>query len=62
MNTNGDLWPDVPKDAFAFMGYATNRCYVVPSLDLIVVRLGYGSQPIGPVEIPLKSIVAAVLK
>jgi hypothetical protein len=34
------------------MGYATNRCYVVPSLDLVVVRLGYGPQPIGPVEIP----------
>jgi CubicO group peptidase (beta-lactamase class C family) len=60
VNTDGDLWPHVPKDAFAFMGYGTNRCYVVPSLDLIVVRLGYGPQPIGPVEIPLTSIVAAV--
>ena len=60
VNTDGQLWPHVPKDAFAFMGYATNRCYVVPSLDLVVVRLGYGPQPIGPVEIPLTSIVAAV--
>lgn len=62
VNTEGDLWPHVPKDAFAFMGYATNRCYVVPSLDLVVVRLGYGPQPIGPVEIPLTSIVAAVAR
>ena len=60
VNTDGQLWPHVPKDAFAFMGYATNRCYVVPSLDLVVVRLGYGPQPIGPVETPLTSIVAAV--
>jgi CubicO group peptidase (beta-lactamase class C family) len=60
VNTDGKLWPRVPKDAFAFMGYATNRCYVVPSLDLVVVRLGYGPQPIGPVEIPLTSIVAAI--
>ena len=62
VNTDGQLWPYVPKDAFAFMGYATNRCYVVPSLDLVVVRLGYGPQPIGPVEIPLTSMVAAVAR
>ena len=62
VNTDGKLFPGVPKNAFAFMGYATNRCYVVPSLDLVVVRLGYGPTPIGPVEIPLGSIVATVLK
>ena len=62
VNTDGKLWPQVPKDAFAFMGYATNRCYVVPSLDLVVVRLGYGPQPIGPVEIPLTSVTAAIAK
>jgi len=60
VNTDGKLWPHVSKDAFAFMGYATNRCYVVPSLDLVVVRLGYGPQPIGPREIPLSSIVATI--
>jgi len=40
VNTNG-RWPGVPKDAFAFSGFASNRCYIVPSLDLVVVRLGY---------------------
>lgn len=62
VNTDGKLWPGAPRDAFAFMGYATNRCYVVPSLDLIVVRLGYGPTPIGPVEIPITAIVGTVLK
>jgi CubicO group peptidase (beta-lactamase class C family) len=62
VNTDGHLWPHIPKDAFAFMGYATNRCYVVPSLDLVVVLLGYGPQPIGPVDTPLAAIVAAVAK
>ena len=62
VNTDGKLFPGVPKDAYAFMGYATNRCYIVPSLDLVVVRLGYGPTPIGPVEIPLGSIVATVVK
>jgi hypothetical protein len=34
----------------------------VPSLDLVVVRVGYGPQPIGPVEIPLTSITAAIVE
>ena len=62
VNTEGNLWPRVPKDAFACMGFATNRCFVVPSLDLVVVRLGYGPQLIGPVGIPLTAIVAAIAK
>ncbi len=42
VNSDGTLWPGAPRDAFAFRGYASTRCYVVPSLDLVVVRLGYG--------------------
>ena len=61
VNTDGSLWPGVPKDAFAFMGYATNRCYVIPSLDLVVVRVGYGPQPIGPVDESLRSAVDAII-
>jgi CubicO group peptidase (beta-lactamase class C family) len=41
VNTDGMLWSGVPKDAFAFMGYESNRCYVVPSLELVVVSLGF---------------------
>jgi CubicO group peptidase (beta-lactamase class C family) len=42
VNTAGTLWPDLPTDAFAAMGYMSNRCYVVPSLDLVVARVGSG--------------------
>jgi hypothetical protein len=28
---------------FALEGYNSNRCYVVPSQDLVVVRVGAGS-------------------
>ena len=35
-------WPSLPKDAFALSGYRCNRCYVVPSLDLVVARVGSG--------------------
>jgi CubicO group peptidase (beta-lactamase class C family) len=41
VNTDGAQWPSAPRDAFAFKGYAANRCYIVPSLDLVVVRVGY---------------------
>jgi CubicO group peptidase (beta-lactamase class C family) len=35
-------WPRVPRDAFAALGFNSNGLYVVPSLDLVVVRLGSG--------------------
>jgi CubicO group peptidase (beta-lactamase class C family) len=39
--TNEDgAWPDVPRDAFAVAGAGQQVLAVVPSLDLIVVRLG----------------------
>eukprot|EP00943_MAST-04B_sp_MAST-4B-sp1_P002810 g2810.t1 len=33
-----DLIPSAPDDLIAFMGYNTQRIYVVPSLNLVVVR------------------------
>ena len=44
VNTNGALWPSAPRDTFAFRGFTASRLYVVPSLDLVVVRLGYAPQ------------------
>jgi CubicO group peptidase (beta-lactamase class C family) len=45
VNTGGALWwPGVPHDAFAALGFNCNGLYVVPSLDLVVVRLGTGPQ------------------
>jgi CubicO group peptidase (beta-lactamase class C family) len=41
LNSAG-LWPDAPRDAFAAMGFNTNLCCVIPSLDMVVVRLGLG--------------------
>jgi CubicO group peptidase (beta-lactamase class C family) len=42
VNTRGDHWRGMPKDMFAMSGFRSNRCYVVPSRDLVVVRLGTG--------------------
>ena len=42
VNSQGTRWPSLPKDMFAFEGYNSNRCYIIPSLDLIVARVGSG--------------------
>jgi CubicO group peptidase (beta-lactamase class C family) len=60
VNTNGELWSSGPRDAFAFRGYAANRCYVVPSLDLVVVRLGFAPPNWGE-ESLLPAVLDAVL-
>lgn len=42
VNAAGTQWPGLPKDAFALSGYRSNRCYIIPSLDLVVARVGSG--------------------
>ena len=60
VNTHGTLWSGVPNDAFAAMGFKSNKCYVIPSLNLVVVRIGDGPWPWdeGPF---LRRIVSSVL-
>ena len=41
-NSEGALWDGVPRDAFAAMGFNTNLCCVIPSLELVIVRIGAG--------------------
>ena len=41
-NTDATLWEAVPGDAFAALGYNTNLCCIIPSLDLVIVRIGAG--------------------
>ncbi len=36
------MWPDAPHDAYAAMGLFEKRIFVVPSLDIVAVRLGDG--------------------
>lgn len=36
--------PQVPEDMFAAMGFQTKRIYVIPSLDIVAVRLGEGDE------------------
>jgi CubicO group peptidase (beta-lactamase class C family) len=42
VNADATLWDGVPGDTFAALGYNTNLCCVIPSLDLVIVRIGAG--------------------
>jgi len=59
VNTAGTKWPALPRDAFAAIGYRSNRCYVIPSLDLVVARVGTG--PVAWDEQELIGAVAAAV-
>ena len=59
VNTQG-AWPGVPRDAFAAMGFNTNLCCVIPSLDLIVVRIGLG--PTESTEVIAAPFLATVVQ
>jgi CubicO group peptidase (beta-lactamase class C family) len=37
---SGPMWPDCPRDAIGALGAMDKKIYVVPSLDLVVVRHG----------------------
>jgi CubicO group peptidase (beta-lactamase class C family) len=46
VNARG-VWPELPRDAFAFRGAGLQDVYVIPSRDLVIVRMGHfiGLQP-----------------
>jgi CubicO group peptidase (beta-lactamase class C family) len=52
--------PDVPKDMFMADGFATKRIYVIPSLDIVAVRIGQGDDAWDD-DAFLKPIVEAVI-
>jgi CubicO group peptidase (beta-lactamase class C family) len=37
---SGSLWKAAPPDMFGFVGMRNQRIFVVPSLDMVIVRLG----------------------
>ncbi len=44
----GMLVPNAPADMFAAMGAEDQRLYVIPSKNMIVVRMGDASEPLNP--------------
>ena len=46
VNARG-AWPELPRDAFAFRGAGLQDVYVIPSREMVIVRMGHyiGMQP-----------------
>jgi hypothetical protein len=49
----------LPTPMFALEGYRANRCYSIPSLDLVVARVGSGPATWDEVGL-ISSVVAAI--
>jgi CubicO group peptidase (beta-lactamase class C family) len=60
VNTKGARWPGLPKDMFALEGYRANRCYIIPSLDLVVARVG-GGPPMWDEGGLIRSVIATLV-
>jgi CubicO group peptidase (beta-lactamase class C family) len=41
-NAHDTYVPGAPTDLIAIAGFAGNRCYIIPSLDLVIARVGTG--------------------
>ncbi len=50
LNTGGSVlrWPELPVDAYAMMGNRHQTVMIIPSRDIVLVRLGWtaGSYPV----------------
>lgn len=46
LNSGGDelRWPDLPADAFGMTGNRSQRVVVIPSADVVIVRLGWSRE------------------
>ena len=60
LNTEGYKYPDVPKDLFYFGGYQGQKVYMIPSKDLLVVRMGIDNTVKTDFNKLLKDIVATI--
>ena len=56
----GGFYPNVPKDLFSCNGYQGQHVFIIPSKDLVVVRMGLTEFPEFDFDAFLSEIVQAV--
>ena len=59
LNASGNR-PDVPLDMYAMEGYQGQMVFIIPSKDLVVVRMGLTEEPIIDFNKMLKEIIEAI--
>lgn len=58
LNAQGKF-PDAPKDMFSANGFQGQRVFIIPSKDLVVVRMGLAEEPDFNINKFLKNVLAA---
>jgi CubicO group peptidase (beta-lactamase class C family) len=56
----GGLYPDVPRDLFSANGFQGQHVFIIPSKDLVVVRLGLVEHPDFNINTFLREVIKAV--
>ncbi len=56
----GGKYPDAPKDLFSCNGYQGQRVFIIPSKNLVIVRMGLTEPPKFDFNLFLKEIIYAV--
>ena len=59
LNANGKF-PDVPRDMFSANGYQGQHVFIIPSLDLVVVRTGLAEEPQFDTNLFLREVIEAL--
>ena len=56
----GGVYPDAPRDLFSCNGYQGQRVYIIPSKDMVIVRMGLAEGPDFDFNAFLKGILSSV--
>lgn len=59
-NTNQERWESLPEDTFAFLGHQLQATFIVPSENLVVVRMGFTHGGDAGIEQLVASIIDAL--
>lgn len=58
----GGVYPNAPKDLFSCNGYQGQHVFIIPSKDMVIVRMGLTESPDFDFDTFLKGIVTSVIK
>ena len=58
---DGGVYPNVPKDLFSCNGYQGQHVFIIPSKDIVVVRLGLTENPEFSIDTFIKEIEESIM-
>ena len=56
----GGRYPDAPRDLYSCNGYQGQRVFIIPSLDLVIVRMGLKEDPAFDFNAFLKAVIGSI--